>query len=408
MKLKIILPIIILACGIGIAWALVAIQPESSRPAPPETVLPVDVLRAMPQPITLTVQAQGIITPRTEIDLVPEVAGRVTRLHPAFVTGETFKKGDVLIAIDPRDYDLAITHAEAHVAEARHRLALEEAESVQARHEWETLGGKHPPTPLMLREPQLAEARAKLKAAQASLAQARLQRSRCDWRAPFTGKIRSKSVGLGQYVQTGGAIARLFATDTAEVRLPLTMDQLNYLEWPQHPYTEINRSSGEDSRPQVSLTAQIAGTRQLWQGRIIRMDSAIDETTGLVHAVAEIHYPQHNHDSPHQLLPGLFVNAEIEGRRFAHVFRLPREAVTANRQVLLIDQDERIHKQPVSILRIETDYVLINGGLNAGDRVALSALTMFSDGLKVKSNLIESETAPQAGDTFTPARAVRP
>ncbi len=392
MKLKVILPIIIVVCGMGIAWALISIQPESSRPAPPETALPVDVLRAIPQPITLTVQAQGVITPRTEIDLVPEVTGRITRLHPAFVTGETFKKGDVLIAIDPRDYDLAITHAEAQVAEARYRLALEEAESIQARHEWETLGGKHPPTPLMLREPQLAEAHAKLKAAQAGLTQARLQRSRCDWRAPFAGKIRSKSVGQGQYVQTGGAIARLFATDTAEVRLPLTMDQLNYLAWPQHPDAGKNRPDSEDSRPQVSLTARVAGTRQLWQGRIIRIDSAIDETTGLVHAVAEIHYPQHNHDSPHQLLPGLFVNAEIEGRRFAHVFRLPREAVTANRQVLLIDRDERIRIQPVSILRVETDHVLIDGGLNTGDLVALSALTAFSDGLKVRSNLIESET----------------
>jgi len=392
LKLKVILPIIIVVCGMGIAWALISIQPESSRPAPPETALPVDVLRAIPQPITLTVQAQGVITPRTEIDLVPEVTGRITRLHPAFVTGETFKKGDVLIAIDPRDYDLAITHAEAQVAEARYRLALEEAESIQARHEWETLGGKHPPTPLMLREPQLAEAHAKLKAAQAGLTQARLQRSRCDWRAPFAGKIRSKSVGQGQYVQTGGAIARLFATDTAEVRLPLTMDQLNYLAWPQHPDAGKNRPDSEDSRPQVSLTARVAGTRQLWQGRIIRIDSAIDETTGLVHAVAEIHYPQHNHDSPHQLLPGLFVNAEIEGRRFAHVFRLPREAVTANRQVLLIDRDERIRIQPVSILRVETDHVLIDGGLNTGDLVALSALTAFSDGLKVRSNLIESET----------------
>lgn len=408
MKLKTILPIIIVVCGMGIAWALITIQPEPDRPAPPETVPPVDVIRAVPQTITLNVHAQGIVTPRTEIDLVPEVAGRITRLHPAFVTGETFKKGDVLIAIDSRDYDLAITHAEAQVAEAKHRLALEEAESVQARHEWETLGGKHPPTSLMLREPQLAEARAKLKAAQASLAQARLQRSRCDWRAPFTGKIRSKTVGLGQYVQPGNAVARLYATDTAEVRLPLTMDQLNYLVWPQHPDTGKNRPTGNDSKPRVSLTAHIAGTRQLWQGRIIRIDSAIDETTGLVHAVAEIHYPQHNHDNQHQLLPGLFVTAEIEGRSFDDVFRLPREAVTANRQVVLIDENERIRIQPVSILRIETDHILIDGGLNAGDLVAISALTAFSDGLKVKSNLIESGTAPQSGNTFTPTRAARP
>jgi multidrug efflux pump subunit AcrA (membrane-fusion protein) len=209
-------------------------------------------------------------------------------------------------------------------------------------------------------------------------------------------------------VQPGSAIARLYATDTAEVRLPLTMDQLNYLAWPRHPGTEKNRLVGDDSRPRVSLTAQIAGTQQLWRGRIIRIDSAVDETTGLLHAVTEIHYPQNNHDNQHQLLPGLFVNAEIEGRRLENVFKLPREAVNANRQVLLINQNERIHLQPVSILRIETDHVLINGGLNANDLVALSAMTAFSDGLKVKSNLIESETAPQSDADFALPSVARP
>ena len=84
----------------------------------------------------------------------------------------------------------------------------------------------------MLRKPQLAEARAKVKAAEADLAQARLQRSRCEWRAPFAGKMRAKSVGLGQFVQPSNALARLYATDVAEVRLPLTMDQLAYIDWP--------------------------------------------------------------------------------------------------------------------------------------------------------------------------------
>lgn len=408
MKLKTILPIIILMCGVGIAWALITIQSKSERPEPPETVPPVTVLRAIPQTVTLNVHTQGIITPRTEIDLVPEVAGRITRLHPAFVTGETFNKGDVLIAIDPRDYDLAITSAEAQVAEARHRLALEEAESVQARHEWETLGSRHTPTPLMLREPQLAEARAKLKAANASLAQAQLQRSRCDWRAPFTGKIRSKTIGLGQYMQPGSAIARLYATDTAEVRLPLAMDQLNYLALPQYPDTGKHKPAGDDNRPRVYLTAPFSGTQQLWQGRIIRIDSAVDETTGLFHAIAEIHYPQNNHDNQYQLLPGLFVNAEIEGRKLENIFRLPREAVTASRQVLLIDQDERIRIQPVSILRIETDHVLINGGLNTNDLVASTAITAFSDGLRVKSSLIASETTPQSDNAFISPDTARP
>lgn len=385
----------------GIAWALIATQPDPGQPEPLKTVPPVDVIRAVPQTVTLNVRAQGVIIPRTEIDLVPEVAGRVTRLHSAFVTGDTFSKGDVLITIDPRDYDLAITNAEAQVAEAKHRLALEEAESEQARHEWETLGGMHPPTPLMLREPQLAEARAKLKAARASLEQARLQRSRCDWRAPFTGKIRSKTIGLGQYVQSGAPVARLFSTDTAEVKLPLAMDQLNLIEWPQYQDIGKNKQAGIDSRPRVYLTARLAGTQQVWKGRIIRIDSAVDETTGLLHAVAEIRYPQKNHDNQHQLLPGLFVNAQIEGRRLENVYRLPREAINADRQVLLIDEDERVYAQTVGILRVETDHVLVNNGLNANDLVVASAITPLSEGLKVKFKRVEPETKELSNESFS-------
>ncbi|SES70314.1 RND family efflux transporter, MFP subunit [Nitrosomonas marina] len=408
MKLKIILPVIILLCGMGIAWALIAIQPDPGQPEPSKTAPPVDVIRAVPQHITLNVHAQGIIMPRTEIDLVPEVTGRITRLHPAFVTGDTFIKGDILITIDPRDYDLAITNAEAQVAEAKHRLALEEAESEQAHHEWKTLGGKHSPTPLMLREPQLAEARAKLKAAKASLEQARLQRSRCDWRAPFTGKIRSRTVGQGQYVQSGNPVARLFATDTAEVRLPLSMDQLNYLEWPDYSDNRKSEQAGTDNRPRVFLTARLAGTQQIWEGRIVRIDNAVDETTGLIHAVAEIRYPQKNHDNQHQLLPGLFVNAHIEGRRLDNIFRLPREAVNANRQVLLIDEDERIHMQPIGILRIETDYVLVNEGLDANDLVVASAITSLREGIKVKFKLVEPVTKHQQDNTVSLSGIAKP
>lgn len=401
MKLKVTLPFVILLCGMSIAWALIVIRPDPGTSELPKVIPPVDVIRAIPQSITLNVHAQGVITPRTEIDLVPEVTGRITRLHPAFVTGDTFSKDEILVTIDPRDYDLAITSAEAEVAEARHRLALEEAESEQARHEWETLGSKHPPTALMLREPQLAEARAKLKAAQASLEQARLQRSRCDWRAPFTGKIRSKTIGLGQYVQSGNPVARLFATDTAEVRLPLAMDQLNYLEWPRYSDTEKNRQTDAGDSPRVILSARLAGMQQTWKGRIIRIDNAVDETTGLIHAVAEIHYPQKNHENQHQLMPGLFVNAQVEGRRLDNVFRLPREAINVERQVLLIDEDERVRIQPVDILRIETDYVLVNSGLGANDLVVASAITSLSAGVKVNFRVVEPESIRQQNETAT-------
>jgi len=391
MQPKIVLPISILLIGLIIAWALIAIRPEPNQPASPAEAPAVQVIRVVPQTLTLNVRSQGVIIPRTEIDLIPEVAGRIIKLHPAFVTGDAFKAGDILVTIDPRDYDHAIMNAQAQVAAARHRLALEEAEAIQARHEWQTLGSKQSPTSLMLREPQLAEARAKLKAAEADLAQARLKRNRCEWRAPFAGRVREKLSGLGQFVQPGNVLARLYAIDVAEVRLPLAMDQLSYLDWPQKQPASGRRHSITlaDGRPRVTLTSEFSGTRQQWMGRIVRIEGAFDEITGLLYAVAEINHLHAEKENKFPLLPGLFVQAEIEGREQSDLFVLPRDAVNANRTVLLIDEENRLRTRSVNVVRIETDYVLVRGSLATDDLVVAVANQSPVEGLKVRHEVIE-------------------
>lgn len=402
---KIIWPVLILLMGAGIAWGLISMRSEQNHPAPPSEALTVQVIRAHPQTLSLNVRSQGVVAPRTEIDLIPEVTGRVVKLHPAFVTGETFKPGDVLVTIDPRDYDHAITRAQALVAEAKHRLAREEEEADQARYEWQVLGRERPPTPLMLREPQLAEARAKLKAAEADLVQARLQRSRCEWRSPFLGKIRHKSAGPGQFVQPGGTLARLYAVDIAEVRLPLAMDQLTHIEWPMESQPATGKQPGtlRKAAPKVILTAQFSGVSQYWEGRIARLEGALNETTGVLYAVAEIDLVRAGKESQFLFLPGLFVQAEIEGRARPGLFKLPREAVTANRAVLKIDADGRLRTQPVHLSRIETDHVLVSSGLEDGDLIVAAAVQVPIEGIKVRYEIIEPKLEAKQSVTGFPA-----
>ena len=134
-------------------------------------------IKVEPQTVKLNIRSQGVVVPRTEIDLVPEVAGQVVQLHPSLVAGGFFELGDVLIKIDPRNYDYAIAEAHARIAEAERQVMMEEAQAEQARNEWHSLG-EGEPSALTLRQPQLAEARAKLKSAEADLTKSRLQRSR--------------------------------------------------------------------------------------------------------------------------------------------------------------------------------------------------------------------------------------
>jgi RND family efflux transporter MFP subunit len=317
-----------------------------------------------------------VVTPRTAIDLVPEVTGKVVKLHPQFAVGGFFAQGELLLAIDPRDYDIAIAQAEARIAEAKRLVISEEAQAEQARSEWQALGqGK--PSPLALHEPQLAEARAKLKAAEADLAKAKLQRSRCELHAPFAGRIHEKHVGLGQAVQVGEKLARLHSTDAAEIRLPLAADQLAFIALPlgREPLT---------NGPAVTLRATFAGALRHWQGRIVRTDGALDEATGLLHAVAEVREPYSTQDGQPPLLAGLFVQAEIAGLPQAGVYVLPQTAVNASQEVVIVDNTSRLRIRKLEVLRQEPGKIIAKAGLQAGDQIVLSGISLPVEGMTVQ------------------------
>ncbi len=372
--MKWILPVLILAAGSFGAYGLIVHKPQLERQTSKSEPPLATVIRVEPQTVRLDVFSQGVVAPRTEIDWVAEAAGKIIRLHPGFVTGGFFKRDEILAAVDSQDYDVAIAQTGARIAEAKRLLASEEAQAEQAKSEWQALGeGK--PTPLALHVPQLAEARAKLKAAEADLAKARLQRSRCELRAPFSGRVRDKFIGLGQYVQVGEKLARLYSTDAAEIRLPLAGDQLGFLELP------MGMLAGQ-LKPKVAFTADFAGKRERWEGSIVRTEGGLDGATGLLHAVGEVREPYSSKHAP--LLAGLFVQAEIEGRRQAGLFALPKNAVNAAQQALLVDAEGRLHIQRLDILRQESDRVLVKGGLNAGDRVVIDGIQMPVEGMKVR------------------------
>jgi RND family efflux transporter MFP subunit len=377
-RLKIILPAILLLMGIGAAWVIMALHPQVVTQAPKTEVPLVSVIQVEPQTLRLTVHSQGIVTPRNEIDLIPEVAGKVIHLHPDFVAGGFFGRDDLLVTIDPRDYDVAIVQAQAQIAEAKRQLAMEEAQADQSRNEWQALGDGAP-SALAMREPQMAEARAKLKAAEANLTLAKIKRSRCELRAPFAGRLQSKNAGLGQFIQPGDKLAGIYSTDVAEIRLPLSTSQLGFLDLPLGV-----RNNSSHQGPKVSLTAQFAGAMQTWEGHIVRTEGALDESTGVLYAVAEVQEPYRQKDKRPPLLSKLFVQAEIEGKEIQNLFVLPQIAVNASQEVLLVDADQKLHIHRLDVLRNEQDHVLVKEGLNAGDRLVTSGIQVPVEGMTIR------------------------
>ncbi|MGH8550005.1 MAG: efflux RND transporter periplasmic adaptor subunit, partial [Methylococcales bacterium] len=294
-SLKIILPILILSGFIAGSAMLVGGKAEvASKPVKREPPT-VEVMTAEPRALQLNVHSQGVVSPRTEIDLVAEVAGKIVEIHPAFAAGGFFEKGETLLRIDPRDYDFAVVRAAAQIAEARKELLREQAEAEQAEREWQALGSGEA-SPYALHKPHLEERRAKLAAAQAGLGDAQLNRERCVLRAPFAGRIRDRQVDIGQVVTAGAALARLYGTDAVEVRLPVPGDQIEFLNLPLYL---SGARDGYRPQPKGTLSARFGRNSYEWDATIVRAEAAVDEKTGMFYVIARVPEPySHQQQGP--------------------------------------------------------------------------------------------------------------
>ncbi len=379
--LRVALPVGVIVVAALTASSMIALRPEAETLVPEVSLPQVRVVDVQPADLRLTVTSQGTVTPRNESQLVPEVAGRVIWVSPSLVSGGFFEAGEALVRIDTHDYEQAIVRAEGDVATARLRLAQETAEAKVASREWDELG-KGDPTSLTLREPQLADARAALAAAEANLETAARNLERTQVRAPYAGRVRQKQVDIGQFVSTGTPIATVYSVDVAEIRLPLPDEELAYLDLPLD-YRGVRRSG---SGPAVTIRASFAGRLFEWEGRIVRTEGEIDPATRMVHVVAEVRNPYGRGKDPDRppLAVGTYVEAEIVGRVAEGIAELPRAALRGRDQVIVVDASDQLQFRTVDLLRATSESILVRGGLESGERVCLSPLETATDGMQVR------------------------
>jgi RND family efflux transporter MFP subunit len=387
--LKAIIPLLFVAAAVYGALKMYEARPVVETEAV-EKVIP--VVRVMPvqlESIRLSIHSQGTVTARTVTELVPEIAGRILYISPSLVSGGFFKKGEILLRIDPHDYELALTRSEAEVAQAELRLDQEKAEAFVAAKEWAELGSNKNPSPLVLREPQVAQAEAALRAARAMMEQAKLDLERTEITAPFNGRVSQKNVDVGQYVSRGGALAQLYSTDVAEVRLPIPNEELAYVDIPlSHHYDEKSGIPG----PEVLIQARWAGKDYRWHGRIVRTEGEIDSNTRMLYAVVQVKDPYAPGKDPKRppLAVGMFVEAEIIGNELTRAVVLPRAAIRGSSTVYVIDPDGKLRFRPVDIFKRDREQVIVQSGLEAGELVCVSPIETVVDGMEVR--VIEQET----------------
>lgn len=382
---------------LGIIFSLVAAKPEPHRANAQPRPVAVFVDEAELQTVALTVESQGQARPRTQINLVPQVAGRITYVNPNFIEGGFFEAGETLVQIEDADYRLAVTRAAAQVAQAEQALARERAESELAASEWQALG-QGEASALTLREPQMAEARAQLAAAEAALQSARLDLQRTRVSAPFSGRVRSKNADLGQYVGPGTNLGEVFSTDTVLVRLPLTDHQLGLLGI---PVAYNAAADANDDGIRVTLTATLAGRQHAWEGRITRTDSAIDPQTRVLYAIAEVADPYGAAaEGGAPLAVGLFVNARIEGREVENVSILPRSALRGEDSVYVAEVGGTLSVRTVEVIDSSPDRVVVSSGVRGGELVVTSPIRGANNGMRVQTFSAEGEIMAEYSATY--------
>ncbi len=392
------LPLLILAAAVLGGVSLLATAPEVEQVDPSETLRAVRVIEARPGSMQLVVRSQGTVVPRTESQLVPEVSGRVVWTSPSLVSGGFFHRGDVLLRLERRDYETALARARASLA--------------RAEGEWEHARANLERREKLAREgvassAQLDDARRAFRVAEAARDEARLVRrqarddlARTELRAPFDGRVRKEHTDVGHFVSRGQALATLYATDYAEIRLPIPDAELAYLQLPL--FTQADADKG----PAVTLRAHFAGAEHVWHGRIVRTEGEIDPKSRMVHAVARVEDPYGKASGTAPLAIGLFVEAEIAGPVAEGVLRVPRGALHERNQLLLLDDENRLQPLEAELLRLERDHALVRAKLPAGARICISQIARFVPGMRVEPRLVEARGSEDAG-TPAPDEAAR-
>lgn len=361
----------ILIGAVGIALMLSKLQPEPDKKDEENLALLVDVVPLERTTEAFRIRSQGTVLPRTQTTLSAEVSGAIVSISPKFIAGGVFRTNEVLMRIDPTNYTVAVDRAQALVDQRQ--IEYDGAKKLRSQ------GYRA--------EAELASAAAALASAKADLVSAKRNLERTYIRLPYEGMVLRKQADIGQFVTPGTPLGVTFATDVAEVRLPLTDQDLAFVTLPA---AAAVAPTGEATGPAVTLSATQKGRPVEWPARIVRSEGVVDERSRVTYAVAAIEDPYGLHTDGVPLPIGTFVAADIEGATVNDVIRIPRTAIRGGNQVLVVDDDDRIRIRTVNIVRADSRYAYVDSGVQAGERITTTSIEAPSNGMAVRTSDEES------------------
>jgi len=361
--------------------------PTSTRAKPSQAPqMTVATTTLSPQSYQVMVQSFGTVKPRTQSILFAQVSGQINKVSKQFRAGGFFEQGDVLIQLDDRDHRAEVKIAQASLMSAKQNLQEEGARVKQALADWQRLGNGKAPNALVLRQPQFEAAKAQVLSAEAQLDKVKLSLERTKIVAPYAGRILKKNVDIGQVISSNTQLADIFAVDYVEIRLPIKNKDLPLMKLPEE-YQNGDDSSGSEKLnssmiSNVVISSDLMG-EQIWQGKIVRTESAIDEVSQQLYVVAQIIRPYDGeYNQGAQIKMGQYVTAQITGRKVENALVIPSSAIYQGSYVYIVNDNLLIRKDITLGWQNGTEAI-VTQGLISGDELVLTSLGQVSSGTPV-------------------------
>ena len=323
----------------------------------------------------LLIKGNGTLQARTRIRIVPQVGGRITSIHPQLRAGGHFQAHETLLTIEALDYQLAVISAEAEVSTAQRTLDIEQAEAESARQEWFALNPNEAVPTLVGRTPQITEAKANRKAAQARLQQAQLNLKRTRIQMPFAGRVVESSVDVGEVVSANQSVGTVYSREQFEIPVPLALNQLT---WITTAHAAVNGIGSP-----VRIMLPIAGEASVLEGQVERIESELDSTTRLARVVITLPASAIPLALRERIIPGLFVNIEIQARTLEAVTILPSALLHENNQLWTLADGQLKFLTPDIVYQSDTELYL--RGLPADTVIVTSPLEVVTEGMQLRT-----------------------
>ncbi|MDX1587411.1 MAG: efflux RND transporter periplasmic adaptor subunit [Oleiphilaceae bacterium] len=372
--------LMIVLAGIALVWLIFKTEPTATRKdAARETAMLVDVQSVSRGRFIPSIQVMGQVAPAREITLGSRVGGEVIDQADAFTPGSRVGRGEELLRIDPADYQAVLQQRRSELQQAQADLALEKGQQTVARQEFELLGEDIDTVnqALVLRQPQLEQARARVAMAKAAVQQAELQLARTRIHAPFPAQVLSREVTLGSQVSAGQSLGRLVGTGQYWVEATVPLSKLRWLTFNDDP-----------DAPGASVTLHqdtVWPSGQVRQGRLTRLVGELDSNARMARVLITVEDPLALDQSAGQpaMILGAFVRAEIAGRPLEDVVRLERQLIRRNNTVWVMEE-RRLAIRDVQIAFQDEDYAYLESGLEDGDQVITNDLASVVSGARLR------------------------